>query len=579
MLIDRIKMRTLKARCLLALIIYRVTLSPAFSQQLPNATPGTQTDVVDSHALPKLVSDNLIETVPGLATAPPADADAKIFVSKLIFSGNTAQASEILAPLVASYLGKAWTLSELNAAADTIRRHYRSQGWFLAQTYLPPQAGQNGVIEIVVLEGRIDAVTIVVAADAPLSAAYATKLVSNYLQAGQALTENDLERPLLLLRDVPRIDAKSVIEPGTVAGTASILVNVIKDVDVPCISGTLGMDNFGSRVAGTNRVSSELTLNNPYGWGDQLSLHGFLSNLGGNGFGRAAYYLPIGPWGNRVGVSVARLDYVLGQEFAALEPNGVADVLSMNASQPLIRRKDANLSAQLFVEKKNLTDRTTTPSSSELSTLSSLRVLLNGDQRDNLAGVNLYSLSLMSGELRLESAVRQAIDADPTTGAHAAGRFAKLVYSLQRFQQFAPGLHGLLSLSGQLCNKNLHSAEKFSIGGDSTVRAFPVGELVGDEGYTASAELRYGVPQLKIGQLDTVTTLFYDYGHVTQNHDNQLLKNLNNERSIAGYGLGLNLGYGERYLIKIALAWPVSGDTVDPAKQGRRLWGQASYSF
>jgi hemolysin activation/secretion protein len=523
----------------------------------------------------------LIKVQPATLDAPLAatgDA-ATITVTRFTFSGNASQSAEQLAPLVAAFTGKALTLDQLNLAAEAIRRHYRDHGWFLAQAYIPAQAPTDGVVDIAVLEGRIDKVTIKVHPDAPINAAYAEKMAAALLQPGQSITENGIERPLLLLRDVPRVDAQSVIDPGGALGTASITVNVVKDESARVVSGQIELDNFGSRFSGRNRLGAEINVNNPWGLGDQLSLRGFIADAGGNGFGRAGYSLPVGPWGTRVGASIARLDYVLGEELAAFKPYGVANIMSANVSHPLIRSKYNNLYGQLIVERKNLTDRTTAPVSSETSSVSSLRLQVNGDSHDSLAGINLYSISLMHGSVSLDNPDRRSLDQDILSGPHTEGSFAKLAYSIQRLQQWMPGWQAMFSLSGQVANKNLAGAEKFSIGGAGTVRAFPVGELIGDAGYAATAEMRHAVPQLKIGDLDVVATLFYDFGHVTKNHDNRLVNAGSNARSISGYGIGLNLGYGERYLLKVAVAWPGVGVSENEADKKPRMLAQAIFGF
>lgn len=558
-----------------------VIASPAFSQQLPGAIPGTQTDDAMPRPTPRLPEKSLIKVQPDTQEAPVAVAGdgTTITVTRFTFSGNASQSVQQLAPLVAAFTGKALTLDQLNDAAGAIRRHYRDHGWFLAQAYIPAQATRDGVVEIAVLEGRIDKVTVKVDPDAPINAAYAEKLAAAFLQSGQSITENGIERPLLLLRDVPRIDAQSVIDPGSVLGSASITVNVVKDESAPVVSGQVELDNFGSRFSGRNRLGAEINVNNPYGLGDQLSLRGFIADAGGNAFGRAGYSLPAGPWGTRVGASIARLEYVLGEELAAFKPYGVANIFSANVSHPLIRSKYSNLYGQLIVERKNLTDRTSAPVSSETSSISSLRLQVSGDSHDNLAGINLYSISLMRGSVSLDNPDRRTLDQDILSGPHTQGSFAKLAFSIQRLQQWMPGWQGMFSLSGQVANKNLAGAEKFAIGGAGTVRAFPVGELIGDAGYAATAEMRYAVPQLKIGALDVVATLFYDVGHVTKNHDNRLINASNNVRSISGYGVGLNLGYGDKYLLKVAVAWPGAGVSENEPDKKPRLLAQAIFGF
>ncbi|MDL2358402.1 MAG: ShlB/FhaC/HecB family hemolysin secretion/activation protein [Pseudomonadota bacterium] len=562
-----------------------LTVTCAFADQVP----GAQTEEpARKPALPaKPAPADLVRVAPSADAGAPVmtDSGVSIAVAQFRFSGNASQPEQLLAPLLTRYVGKSLTLAQLNEAADVIKRHYRAKGWFLAQAYIPAQQPANGIVEIAVLEGRIDRLTVNVAPDAPISADYANRLVAAHLQSGQTITETGLEAPLLLLRDLPRVDAKSVINPGSVPGTASIAINLVKDPDVRVISGRVDLDNYGSKVTGSTRLGAEVNLNNPYGLGDSLSLRGFVASQSGNAFGRAGYNLPVGAGGARVGVSLARLDYVLGNLFAVLKPNGVANVLSANIDYPLRRGRNSNLYTQLMLERKNLEDRTTSPFSSDKHALTSARFQLSGDARDDFAGVTVFNVSLAAGKLHDDDPVRVANDA---LGLQTEGNFAKLLFSVQRLQQLLPGLHGMFSASGQYTNKNLTSAEKFSIGGDSTVRGFPVGTLVGDQGATATAELRWTPAALKFDRLDLAGVAFYDIGRVTRNHDNSRDLNPINTSTISGYGVGFNIAYGYSFLFKLSVAWPVkgleqfdvaSGTRINEPKSGARAWALASYAF
>lgn len=208
-------------------------------------------------------------------------------------------------------------------------------------------------------------------------------------------------------------------------------------------------------------------------------------------------------------------------------------------------------------------------------TLTSGRFQLSGDMRDDFAGVTVYSVSAASGRLHDDDPERVLIDARTL---QTEGPFAKFLFSFQRLQQLLPGLHGLFSASGQYANKNLTAAEKFSIGGDNTVRAFPVGTLIGDQGYMATAELRWTPALFKIGQAQLAAVAFYDFGRITRNHNNVPAPVLINTTSISGHGIGLNLGYGQKFLFKVSAARQGKGiETV--ARSGARVWAQASYAF
>lgn len=269
------------------------TVSSAFSQ----VVPGTQTDnPLRRPALPaKPPVPGMVKVVPPATPAAPASGESElnIQVSGFHFTGNASQSDATLAALVAPFVGRQLTLTQIREAAAAVQVHYRARGWFLAQAYIPPQTPRNGIVEIAVLEGRIGQVTINVASDAPVSQAYANAVASRRIQSGQVITENGIEGPLLLLRDVPRVEAKSVIDPGAEVGTANIVVNVTKEPGSPVVSGRVEVDNYGNRVSGTTRVGAEVNVNNPYGFGDQLSLRAIRAvraKEGGNNFGRIGYW-------------------------------------------------------------------------------------------------------------------------------------------------------------------------------------------------------------------------------------------------------------------------------------------------
>lgn len=562
-----------------------LTASCAFADQVP----GAQTEEPARRPLQpsKTAPKDLLRVAPADATPPPvmSDPGVSIAISSFRFSGNASLPDATLAPLLRPYVGRSLTLAELNDAAAAVRRYYRGKGWFLAQAYIPAQVPTDGVVEIAVLEGRIDKLTINVAPDAPISAGYAKRMAAAFLHSGQTITETGLERPLLLLRDLPRVDAKSVIDPGSVPGTANVTVNLVRDPDLRVFSGHVDVDNYGSRATGATRLGAELSVNNPFGLGDSLSLRGFAANQSGNRFGRVGYTLPFGARGARFGINVARLDYVLGNLFAVLKPNGIANVASANVDYPVLRGRNTNLYAQLMVERKKLDDRTEAPFTSDKHTLDSARLQLSGDVRDDFAGVTVYSISATRGKLHEEDPVRVVND---SFGLQTEGAFGKALLSVQRLQQLLPGLHAMLSVSGQYANKNLTSAEKFSIGGDSTVRAFAVGALVGDQGYTGTAELRWTPAMLKFKRIEVAGVMFYDIGRVTRNHDNSRDLNPVNSSTISGYGLGLNLGYGNNFLFKVSVARQAKGlAQFDPVAQARytepkggaRAWALASYAF
>jgi hemolysin activation/secretion protein len=510
--------------------------------------------------------------------APAANPDLAVQVTQFRFTGNTVLSNEELASVLKMFPGHSLSMEQLNRAAEEVQALYRSRGWFLARAYLPAQNPRDGVVEIAILEGRIDKVSVSVAPGAPISQASAESFAHAHLKRGQLITDRGIEKPLLLLRDVPRVAAKSVLEPGSETGTANVAIEVSGDPATPLVGGRVELDNYGTATTGRVRLTGEVDLNNPFGLGDALSVRAFVANEHGNTFGRASYTIPVGPYGTRFGASVARLNYLLGNEFAALGPTGVANVASLNASHPFIRSKNANLLGQLVIERKRLTDEIEAFNSKETSSLRAATLSLNGDFRDSEASANQVSLSVSNGKLTFDDPLRQANDESPAVGLHQAGTYTKTVLTARRVHVLGDGMQALMTLQAQAASKNLPGAEKFALGGTANVRAFPIGEVVGDQGYALTLELQSAFASLSNAGCTTAATAFYDFGRATINHTTPAVYSGYNSRSIGGPGIGVNIDCARGFMLRFSVAAATQGE-LPGASGSMRAWLMAGYGF
>lgn len=515
----------------------------------------------------------LLSPTAALSQDAPA---ATVMTTQFRFTGNSALSNEELGSVLRHFIDRPLTLEQLNRAAEEVQALYRHKGYFLARAYLPPQKPADGIVEIAILEGNIDKVSVNVTPGAPISQAKVQAVADAYLQSGQPISDNRVEKPLLLLRDVPRVEAKSVIEPGSTVGSANITVEVGTDTTTPVVGGRVELDNYGTHATGRVRLTGELNVNNPNGLGDALSLRAFIANEHGNAFGRASYTLPVGIHGTRVGASLARLNYVLGEEFAALEPKGTANVASLNASHPFMRSKNANLLAQLVLERKKLKDEIVLLGSTETSSLRAATASLNGDWRDSQVSNNQASLAVSHGKMTYDDPLRQALDQSPAVGLHSAGTYTKTVLTARRMHQLGNGLQALMSLQAQAASKNLPGAEKFALGGSGSVRAFPIGEVIGDSGYAVTLEMQYAIAAWS-GACSVAAIGFYDFGRATINHTNPLAYTGFDKRAIGGPGIGLNVDCDGGLMFRIAVATPTQGKL--PGGDGARAWIMAGFGF
>lgn len=490
-------------------------------------------------------------------------AEVRIVVQVLRITGATAFSEAELLTLAGFRPGEELTLAQLQSMADAITQHYRRNGFLVAQAFLAAQDVKDNVVTMTVSEGRYGSVT--VNNSAQLSGRVAQRALEG-LNTGDPITTGPLDSALLLLADTPGINVKSTLSPGSAPGTSDLTVDITPGARV---SGSVDVDNGGSRYTGRYRVGATGYLNNPFGLGDIASLRLVTSGSGLN-YARISYQAPVGK--AQVGVAYSWLDYELGKEFAALQAHGTARVASVYGRYPLIRSRDDNLYVQLGLDAKTFHDAVDSTGSITDKRSHVVLASLYGDRRDSWGGggQNNYSLTLSSGNLDIETPAARAADA---LTARTNGRFNKLAFSASRLQALGGpwSLYG--AIGGQVASKNLDSSEKIVLGGMGGVRAYPEGETYADEGVIVTLEARLDLakPETLPGQVQLVA--FVDGGTVTINQDPWVAGP--NHRTLSAAGVGINWGETGNFLVRAYYAHRLGSEPAISAPSGSgRVWVQ-----
>lgn len=503
-------------------------------------------------------------------------ASLKVTVKQFHITGNRIYSEAELQPALKDSLGKELDFEGLTEAANSVRAYYRANGYFLAQAYLPAQQIRDGVVEIAILEGRLGNIELKPDPASRLRPEFAKGVLDQHLREGDPITETGLERPLLLLSDLPNVVVSSEIGPSTRAiGAADLRVNVKESGGI--ISGFADLDNAGNRFTGEWRTGVNVNANNLSGYGDQLSLRATLTNERMS-FVRAAISAPVAYSGTRAGISIAQFDYSLQKDFAAIGAHGEGTVTSLYALHPFIRTRNANLIGQISYENKILKDRIDTTNSIEDRKINTVKLGLVGDLRDRLFGgaLNSFSVTYTDGTLDLNPPALVIADL-AATGLKTRGKFSKANFDIRRLQLLTENVNLLVALSGQFADKNLASAEKMSLGGASGVRAYPTGQGIGDQGFLFTTELRYNVPKFQLWTGDVTFTGFYDAGRVKVNMTPLASSTTPNFVGLSALGVGMSVGKDNDFLLKTTLAWRGENDTpdADTVRREPRVWVQA----
>ena len=508
----------------------------------------------------------------GAASVAPAANHQKIAVQSLRVTGTHVYPEAALVALTGFAqltAPRELTLSELRAMAARIASHYRAQGYFLAQAYLPPQDIQDGTVTIAVLEGQYGKVTLRNQSD--LSDRLANGLLAG-LHSGDPVAIAPLESRLLLLSDLPGVNVKSTLVPGASVGASDLIVDLTPGQRV---NGSIDADNAGNRYTGANRVGATLNLNGLAGQGDVATVRA-LTSANGLNYGRAAYQLQLGQ--AKAGAAYSYMQYRLGGDFDSLRAHGTARIASLYGSYPLLRSRSHNLYAQFNLDAKTFRDQVDATSSVTDKKARVAMMSLTGDLRDAIGGggFSIYSLTWTSGRIDIQSPAVLAADA---ATVRSNGHYDKLSLQAMRLQGVTDSLSLYAAISAQFASKNLDMSEKMSLGGSTGVRAYPSGEANGDQGYVLNLELRQLLPKLSdrlSGQMQLVG--FADTGSVALNHSPW--SSGRNRRTLSGAGIGLNWVDGNNFIVKAYYAHKLGNAVATSAPDSdSRFWLQAIKYF
>jgi len=513
------------------------------------------------------------EPRPAMAPSPTL----KVLVKGFRIVGNSLFSDAELQPVVAEFLNKEQDFEGLQEAARSITLFYRGKGYFLAQAYLPRQELGSGVVEIFVLEGRMGKVEVKPNASARLRPFIAEGYMRRVPQ-GEIAVESQVERPLLLLQDLPATTVQSTVAPGAKIGEADLTVEY--GDDGRRVTGVAEVENFGNKYAGTIRFGGQAFINNALGLGEVVTLRGLASQDLLTEMMGVSYAMPVGYWGTKIGVSYSQLRYRLGGGLALSQASGEGDLASVLVVHPIVRSRGFNLFGQLSADLKELEDRVDSVASLEQRRIKIWKLGVFGDSRDFVfgGGLNTFGVTISSGDLRLLNPTLVNNDA---ISFQTAGSFTKYNVEFQRVQRVTDAFHGVLRASHQSASKNLASAEKISIGGPFGVRAYPVGEGLADEATQLTLEARYTVPGMKVFQADVTVAGFLDGAHVRRfrSHnqafdvDPNTFAPLTNVRTYWGAGVGVRVGREGNYALVADIAWRIGDEQpTSDVPRNPRFW-------
>lgn len=542
-----------------------IAAAAAYGQSLPGAARPRAEPPVTVPERPPAPAPEIEAAVPRVAV-PPGAADIRVTVRDVVVEGSTVYSAAALRESYAALLGQEASLADVFAVAEVIQRAYREDGYLLTRVVVPPQKVADGVFRLRVVEGFVARVTV------EGDIGRVSERVQAYLDhitAARPVRQQDLERYLLLVTDLPGVTAQGVLRPGSgEVGAAELVVRVERD---PFEGYALG-NNRGSKYTGVARAALSLQGNSATAFGERLRGL-FVATLGSDEerYGQIAYDQALGNDGLRLRVTAAYDRTLPGYGLGSFDVEGETAFGDLSVAYPLLRSR----SRSLYLEGGLQAIDTEQEAIDERLSRDRLRVLYAGvtaDVLDGWDGRSQVGVSVRQGFNALGASDKGDADLSRTEGVPDA---TVLRVQGARYQPFGSTPWGLLtSVKGQYAWDPLLVDEEMGLGGETFGRGYDPSEITGDQGVGMTLELQYTRAVDSAWLRGYQAYGFYDLGAVWNEDDAPPAK-----QSLASAGLGVRTQLAGRVFLDLEVAKPLTREPGTRDNRDPQIYVQVTVGF
>jgi hemolysin activation/secretion protein len=537
----------------------------AQGEQIPGSIqPGQIEKQLKVAPIPK-AEPPAIQVIPEQPIPVPEEGAVAFELKDVTFSGATIYPAADLKAFFADLVGKTVTLKQLRAAANNAVTKYRNDGYVLAQVLIPKQILKDGLVRLDVVEGNINEVRF--QGDVPDDKLALLQTYAEKIRGTKPARIDDLERYLLLINDLPGVNAHGSLSPSAQQPGAADLVI---EINQQRFSGSVGFNNRLTELLGTYRGEVYGEVNNILGLQEKSYarvLQSFEDKMTVLSVGED---LPLSSEGTRLSLMFNEVwsNSSLFDIANDLKSNLVS--FNLGVSHPLIRSRNTNLSVRgtySMVDSRSKSDFFNETITSDR--IRSFRVGLTYDLADSWRGINIADLELSQGIDALGARNPSEAEREATNGAQLSAAQGQVDYTktnlyLARLQALAPNWSFLAAFQGQYTEDVLLAPEQFSLGGEQFLRAYDPSEFIGDKGFATKAELRYTFNPFDAASATLYS--FFDYGEVHYNYDRPGV-------SVEAAGVGMRLSVSRYFSGYIEGAKPMHPDQSTEQNKDMRLFG------
>lgn len=250
----------------------------------------------------RALQQSLTPEVPDVRLAPPVGDFGRInfpqetpcfTLSQVRLSGTEALPHWLPLQRISNQaVGKCLGSEGINLLMSTLQNRLIDHGYITTRVLAPAQDLKSGVLQLVVIPGKIHKVDLT-----PDSNSYLSLYSAFPAHAGQLLDLRDIEQGLENLQRLPTVQADMEILPGEQPGESDIALHWKQE---KMWRVAAGLDDSGTRSTGRYQGNATLSLDNPFALSDLFYISGTssLPHKSGKSTGNVTghYSVPVGYW-------------------------------------------------------------------------------------------------------------------------------------------------------------------------------------------------------------------------------------------------------------------------------------------
>jgi hemolysin activation/secretion protein len=479
----------------------------------------------------------------------PAEIPGSITVTKFEFAGNTAFSNQKLIEATADYINRPITFAELLQVENVITTLYTQAGYINSGAVIPANQAfspKGAVVKVQIVEGGIEEIK--VTGTRRLNSEYIRSRIR--LATSKPLNRFRLLEALQLLQLDPLIENLSAELAAGSRPEVSLLEVKVKEAD--SFRTEFFADNGRNPSVGSFRRGVSINEGNLLGFGDRFGAK--YTNTDGSNSYDLSYSVPVNPRNGTVTVSGGWTNTdVVEPPFDRIDITGDSFYLDLSLRQPVIQTPTQELALGLAFSRQQSQTQIQgenfplSPGANDdgETRISALRFVQEYTQRNPQQVFALRSQFSLGVGL-FDATVNRNPPDSRFFSWRGQGQYVRLL---------APQTLLVLRSDVQLATRTLVPLEQFGVGGLQSVRGYRQDQLLTDNGFLASAEVR--LPVLRLREVEGLLQVvpFVDFGVGWNNSRNP--DEDPNVNTLASVGLGLQWQMGDQFSARLDYGIPL----------------------